>query len=132
MRCVARNESSDGVTVFSAIDRDRVLAAVSDWAAIVQARARDVRRIGLFGSYARGDYAPGSDVDLLIVVAHSDQPVWYLRAARFDTSALPVGADVFVYTQAEVERMQRDNPWLRHVLTEAIWLPLPPARGDGP
>ena len=122
MQCVARTESSGGVTVFRAIERDRVLAAVTRWALTVKQARPGVRRIGLFGSYARDEHAPGSDVDLLIIVGRSPHRLWYLRSADFDTAALPLGADVFVYTEAEAARMQRDSPWFQHVLKEAIWL----------
>ena len=34
-------------------------------------RALGVRRIGLFGSYLRGNPAPGSDMDFLVTLEHS-------------------------------------------------------------
>jgi len=42
----------------------------------------------------------GSDVDLLVVVRDSAEPV-ERRAAGWDATALPVPADVLVYTRAE-------------------------------
>ena len=82
----------------------------------------EVVRIGVFGSYARGDYSPGSDVDLLVIVRKSAEPRWYMRAIGFDTLILTVPADVFVYTEAECDRMAKDNLWMKHVLDETIWL----------
>ena len=122
MRSVERRESSDGVKIFSAADRQYVLSACREWADKVRAAQPSAARIGLFGSYARGDHAPGSDIDLLVVVAGMDSRPWFMRSADFDTSTLPVGADVFVYTEEEAGRMKKTNAWFRHVLSEMIWL----------
>lgn len=43
-------------------------------------------------------------MDLVVLVSHSDLP-FHRRATRFDATTLPVPADVFVYTQAEWDRM---------------------------
>lgn len=108
--------------VFKALARDEVLTHLNRWAEDLHQRHPQVIRIGLFGSYARGDYAPGSDIDLLIIVRESDEPRWFMRSAAFDTSDLPVGADVFVYTEAEIARMASTNPWLKHILGETLWV----------
>lgn len=42
--------------------------AVGIWAADIARRCPEVRSVGFFGSYARGDWGVGSDVDLLVVV----------------------------------------------------------------
>jgi predicted nucleotidyltransferase len=47
-------------------ERERVLSALRQHEA--ELRARGVRRLALFGSMARGDIGPKSDVDLLIEV----------------------------------------------------------------
>ncbi|MDH7559856.1 MAG: nucleotidyltransferase domain-containing protein [bacterium] len=60
----------------------------------------EVVRIGYFGSYGRGDWGVGSDVDLIVVVRESKVPL-VGRAADWDTTTLPVPADVLVYTQEE-------------------------------
>jgi predicted nucleotidyltransferase len=48
----------------AALERDRVLALLRAHAAAI--RARGITRLALFGSVARGEAEPGSDVDLLI------------------------------------------------------------------
>jgi len=84
--------------------------------------------VGLFGSYATDSYAPGSDIDLLVLVKRSKEPLWFMRAASFDTSSLSVGADLFVYTESEAERMKKTSAWFRHILREVIWIEsAPPA-----
>jgi predicted nucleotidyltransferase len=59
-----------------------------------------VLEIGYFGSYARGDWDVGSDLDLVIVVAESELPR-ERRAVVFDTEKLPVPVDLIVHTLSE-------------------------------
>lgn len=122
MRCVERTKSSDGVRIFKSIDRERVLCALRSWAMDIRRRHPEVARIGLFGSYARGDYAPGSDADVLLLVARCDQPTWFLRPLAYDTACLPVGADLLVYTTEEARRLSDRSGWFRHILSEVVWL----------
>jgi predicted nucleotidyltransferase len=110
------------VRVFRALGRDEVLAGLTGWAIELRRLHPEITRLGLFGSYARGDYAPGSDIDLLIIVAESHEPLGFKRSAAFDTNDLPIGADVFVYTEAELERLGSDSPWLAHILGEVVWV----------
>lgn len=49
----------------------------------------EVVRVGDLGSYARGDWGVGSDLDLIIIVDQSDDP-FERRAARWDATELPV------------------------------------------
>jgi len=71
-------------------------------------RIRDslpAEKIILFGSYARGNPGPDSDLDLFIVVPDSDQP-GYRRARGVYRSLRGVGVpvDVIVQTREEVRR----------------------------
>lgn len=61
-------------------------------------------RIYLFGSQARGDADSGSDYDLLVVVAHSDEPGYRRAQAAYHALwgvRLPI--DVIVFTRAEFD-----------------------------
>ena len=82
---------------------EEVRAAIGTWAAEIVARP-DVARIGCFGSLAKGTWGVGSDVDLVVIIDRSSQPV-YRRALEFDASTLPVPADVLVYTTEEWGRI---------------------------
>jgi predicted nucleotidyltransferase len=66
-------------------------------------RVGSPRRIVLFGSRARGDARPDSDLDLL-VIEESDLPR-YRRAPRYLRALVGVfpAKDVVVWTPAEVE-----------------------------
>lgn len=61
----------------------------------------EVEEIVVFGSFARGNYAPGSDVDLLIVLAHSDRS-FRDRIPQFLPGRFPVGLDLFPCTKEEI------------------------------
>jgi uncharacterized protein len=78
-------------------------------------------RIGYFGSYARGDWGVGSDVDLVIVVEDCDRP-FEQRATAWDTTQLPVPADLLVYTQGEWAVLSARPGFGRAVEDEAVWV----------
>ena len=65
-------------------------------------------RLGCFGSFARGNWAVGSDLDLVAVVDSSDKP-FERRATDWDLNGLPVPAELLVYTLEEWERMERQG-----------------------
>jgi len=115
-----RDKSLSSARVFFA-DKERVLREVRVWASELRKRP-DVVKVGLFGSYATGTYGPRSDVDLLILLAASDKP-FRDRIPDFLPSNFSVPCDVFPYTKAEIENLQRDgSPWIKHILQEVVWL----------
>jgi predicted nucleotidyltransferase len=61
-------------------------------------------RVVLFGSQARGDAAPGSDVDLLVVLPEVDDKRKAAIEIRRTLSHLPVSKDIIVTTPEEVAR----------------------------
>ena len=69
----------------------------------------DPERVILFGSYARGDATPDSDVDLL-VVKDTDHDLLDL-AADIATAVwrVPVAKDILVRTPAQVGRSRRSG-----------------------
>lgn len=81
----------------------------------------ETRRVGYFGSYARGDWGVGSDLDLIVVVAQSDEP-FERRAARWDTMPIAVPTDLLVYTADEWERLQRQGRLSIRIRRELVWM----------
>ncbi|MCL6647188.1 MAG: nucleotidyltransferase domain-containing protein [Chloroflexi bacterium] len=102
-------------------DAAAVHQAAARWAEAVVRRSPQVRRVGYFGSYARGDWGVGSDLDLLLVVDQSDQP-FTRRAAEWDVTQLPVPADLLVYTVAEWEALLREGRFGQTLAREVVWL----------
>ncbi|MBF0181942.1 MAG: nucleotidyltransferase domain-containing protein [Magnetococcales bacterium] len=96
---------------------DADLAAMS--ARIVETAAPE--RIILFGSHARGDARPDSDVDLLVI---EDEPFGPNRSrfreiARLERAmgTIPVATDILVYSLEEVERLKSSA---NHVVGRAL------------
>lgn len=102
--------------------RQTVDRAARRWAAEQRAVRADIERLGYFGSYARGDWGVGSDLDLIAIVTDSDQP-FAERALAWDLDDLPVPAELLVYTSAEWSRMIASGARFARVIeAEAAWL----------
>lgn len=102
-------------------DAQTVERALRQWVErLVRTRA-DVRRIGYLGSYARGDWGVGSDLDLIIIVRESAQP-FERRAAEWDVTELPVPTDVLVYTEEEWRSLPRQGRFYLTVMREGVWV----------
>jgi len=89
----------------------------------------DVLRVGIFGSVATGRAVPGSDLDVLIVLRHSDErPID--RPARFQQYFEHIGlpVDLFCFTEAEAS----GSRFVRSISREAIWIERGPDPRDGP
>jgi predicted nucleotidyltransferase len=87
------------------------------------ARSRkDILAIGYLGSYARGDWGPGSDVDLIVIVVGELPPLGE-RARGWDTTQLPVPADLLLYSEGEWRsHMTRSARWRATVEREVVWV----------
>jgi predicted nucleotidyltransferase len=80
-----------------------------------------VLRIGYFGSYARGDWGVGSDLDLVVVVKRAELPP-ARRASEWDLTGLPVPADLLVYTEEEWEIVVSRGRFGEMLQREAVWV----------
>ncbi len=102
-------------------DEGQVLEALRRWAENAKARHKSLLRVGYFGSYARGDWGVGSDLDVVLIVSESDLP-FERRAAEWDLTELPVPVDVLVYTIREWERIiTQPGIWLKR-RNEVVWV----------
>jgi len=105
------------------LDKDKILPQLFTAAKRlrVDPNVVDVR---LFGSLSKGDYVPGSDADVLIVLKNDarrmiDRIPEYLN--YFMNVELPV--DVFPYTENEVQKMQEEsNGLIREALENGMEL----------
>ena len=77
------------------------------------ARRHGVTRVRLFGSMARGDAGPTSDVDLLVDVGQSTSP-WFPGGLVAELESL-LGRRVQVITERGLDQLLRDR-----VLQEAV------------
>lgn len=103
-------------------DRTRVDQAVRLWAKDVARMKPELRQLGYFGSYARGDWGVGSDLDLIAIVASSEEE-FDRRALRWDLTTLPVPAEILVYTQPEWEALEAESSrFARTLAREVVWI----------
>jgi predicted nucleotidyltransferase len=100
---------------YTKINRESLEAQLSD----IRRRLADmgVQKAILFGSLARGDVTPFSDLDLVIV---QDTDARFLdRLEPFYAELdLQVDADILVYTPEEFSELQIWNPFIQQVMRE--------------
>ncbi len=108
-------------SVFKWPDQKTVDQAVRSWS-IEQGQLRpELKRLGYFGSYARGDWGVGSDLDLIAVVEDPPEP-FERRLLNWNFDTLPVPADILVYTLTEWKELQkRNHKFSRMLKSEVVW-----------
>lgn len=112
-------------------DREAVDQAVRAWVTALVNREPGVVAAGYFGSYARGDHGPGSDLDLVVLLRDTHLPP-ARRSLGWDLERLPVPAEALVYTLPEWERLPHASPTLyRTLLAETVWVYGRPPAGGG-
>jgi predicted nucleotidyltransferase len=62
---------------------------------------REVEEVVVFGSFEDGRWAPGSDLDVFLILTSSDRPVRD-RVEEYLPGPFPVGLDLFPFTRAEI------------------------------
>lgn len=103
-------------------DRETVDQAVRIWAKEEVKRHSGLRRLGYFGSYSRGDWGVGSDLDLVAIVSESSEP-FERRNLCWNLNSLPVPAELLVYTEEEWDRLQQESGrFIGTLELETIWL----------
>ena len=116
MRSFVREESSHGVRIYW-LEQSRVIEEIQKKAVRTGAADQNVLKIVLFGSLAVGRGVPGSDADVLVLLAEDRRrfpdriPEW-LEKLYID---FPM--DVFPYTVNE-----EDTPMLKEALARGIVL----------
>jgi predicted nucleotidyltransferase len=115
-------------SVFKWPDRSAVDHAVRDWAEMAVNRSEGIIKLGYFGSYARGDWGVGSDLDLVVIVDHATEP-FERRSLTWDLSPLPVPSELLVYTLTEWQLLQKKGGrFARTLEQETVWVYEAPSR----
>jgi len=102
-------------------DAQTVDRVIRRWANEVGQHQEDIQKIGYFGSYARGNWGVGSDLDVVIVVRSSEQP-FERRALEWDLTKFPVPVDVLVYTEKEWQYLTQQGRFASTVVKEMVWV----------
>jgi predicted nucleotidyltransferase len=73
-------------------------------------------------SYARGNWGVGSDLDIIIILDHTDQPFERIQL-EWDTIELPVPCDLLVYTREEwVNLAELGSHFYHRLNNEVVWV----------
>jgi len=102
--------------------KTEVLGSLWDWLQAQQSRHPELVRLGYAGSYARGDWGVGSDLDLIAIVTGTTEP-FHRRGLSWDVNALPVPVDLLIYTVSEWEAIiAEQSRFARTIQREAVWI----------
>ncbi len=109
-------------SVFKWPNRKEVDKAVRAWAPEAAEQHAVVLRIGYFGSYARGDWGVGSDLDMIAIVEHAEEP-FEKRSLNWDVDDLPVPVQLIVYSLKEWELlMHKGGRFACTLQRETVWV----------
>lgn len=116
-------KGSSGTVRRDAVPREEVFDSARAWAEEARAANPSIVRIGCFGSYARGDHLPSSDLDLFVEVGSSELRMIDRGDGLPPTTSIPVGVDLFVYTSDEIRKLaDRSSEWILTIEREAVWV----------
>ena len=77
--------------------------------------------VGYFDSYARRDWGVGSDLDLIIIVEHSDL-TFTQRNVGWKVDGLPVPVDMLIYARTDRQALHEQRTrFYSTVMQEAVW-----------
>lgn len=103
------------------MDAEALRSRLEEIAGRIRREHPKVQKIWLFGSFARGDFTPRSDVDIAILLSEDGGPFLTRADAFLDYFAdLPLDVNLLVYTQEEMERMLAEGNWLARAVVEGV------------
>lgn len=84
-----------------------VLEAVTAWAVGQSNQQPGLERVGVYGSYGRGDAGVGSDLDLVLIDRSATGPASE-RFRRWPFETLPLSCDALILTPKEWDQLMLD------------------------
>ena len=115
---------SFGSVKILSVDYDALLLKLKQTASLLKLKYPEVFNVSLFGSFSKGNYTPESDIDLLVLVEHSNLP-FLQRHTHFISYfvEIPFDINMMVYTRDEFENMLKEkNHFILNIRDEAIEL----------
>ncbi len=95
-------------------DREKIYERLKEFVHLLKSKHK-VKKVYLYGSFARGDFHEGSDIDLIIVGQFEGRMPQRIKKI-FDLTSLPI--EPLVYTEAEFKQM-KERTFLKEVLATA-------------
>lgn len=109
-------------SVYKWPDRDQVHRALCNSIVALVEQQPNIHKVGYIGSYARGDWGVGSDLDLVVVI-EDDDTRFLDRTIPLDLVEIPVPVDVIIYTLGEwVELLNRPGKFTETIQSEIVWI----------
>lgn len=90
-------------------DPSEVLAAVGEWAQSLAEHKPGLLKVGVYGSYGRGEASVGSDLDVLLIDALA-QGTQSQRFRTWPWEQLPLSCDALVLTPDEFQAFTDPSP----------------------
>ena len=87
------------------VDAGHVRRCMDNYAAELLAKNSAVEEIIVFGSFAQDTYAPGSDLDVFIILTTAQEQWPRDRMADFFAGKFPVPMDLFPFTRKEMAEL---------------------------
>lgn len=108
---------SNGVEIVS-LKLDSLKARLKKIASKIQRDHSEVKQVILFGSFARENFTPYSDVDIALIVTTTDKDFIKRQDDFIDYFiSVPLDINVAVYTVQEVEKMSKEgNAFIKEIL----------------
>ncbi len=118
---ILQRKFSDGLVILS-VNYDELMKKLKEISAEIKNKLPSVQKIFLFGSFAKGNYTPESDVDILVILDKCETPFIERRDIFIDFfDDVPFDLNIFAYTSDEIQKMiEQGNLFIRNVLSEAI------------
>ncbi|HHW10127.1 MAG TPA: nucleotidyltransferase domain-containing protein [Firmicutes bacterium] len=102
--------------------RQEIFDVLSHWVQKTINSRSDIQKIGYFGSFARNDWGPGSDLDLIVIVNDAVEPFGRRSLGR-DVLELPVSVDLLIFTMDEWRRHEKMNSrFYKTIQNEVVWI----------
>jgi len=91
-------------------DVNEVKKAFEKWAQKAVSRIPAIRKIGYMGSYVRGDWGVGSDLDVVVVIdAKTNGDRESIQVSRLSRRSIPVPVDLQVFEKSRWDRLMQEN-----------------------
>ncbi len=103
--------------VIRSIDREKTQNAVREYSRQLRQDHPEIIRVIWFGSWINGYPSPGSDVDICLVLSTTAKPLRD-RLPDYLPVKFPVGIDLHIYTQTELDHLRESSPgWYQAIMS---------------
>ncbi len=102
-------------------DAPAVILAFQTWAKELLEKEEGVVKVGYFGSYVRGNWGVGSDLDVIAVVRDPQGPR-EKRGLTWDMSSIPVPVDLQILSETECDSFSASSRFKKVLDQEVVWI----------